>query len=142
MTALSVKVGARVMLTRNVDTVVGLFNGALSTVTGFLPADSCQPTNILVLFDNVRLQAMARSKHPSLAGSYPVELYEARYPIRHRNAFVKVTRLQFPLKVAFAMTIHKCQGQTLDSVVVSLKGKFGPGQAYVTVSRCTSLAGL
>ena len=142
VTALSVKVGARVMLIRNVDTEVGLFNGALGTVTGFLPADSCLPTNILVLFDNVRLQAMARSKYPSLAGSYPVELYEARYPIRHRNAFIEATRLQFPLKVAFAMTIHKCQGQTLDSVVVSLKGKFGPGQAYVAVSRCKSLASL
>jgi len=40
------------------------------------------------------------------------------------------------------MTVHKCQGQTLNSVVVNLKGRFGPGQAYVALSRCKSLDNL
>ena len=54
-TSLTVKVGARVMLVRNVETEIGLFNGALGTVTGFDRRPPALPTAILVLFDNKRL---------------------------------------------------------------------------------------
>ena len=144
-TSLTLKVGARVMLVRNVDTEIGLFNGALGSVTRFLPASSSSsssPTTVLVVFDNKRLQKVASDRYPAWHGAYPVERAEARIPVRRRNNVLEATRLQFPLKVAFAMTIHKCQGQTLDAVVVSLKGYFGPGQAYVALSRCKSLSGL
>jgi len=118
-TSLTLKVCARVMLVRNVDCSIGLYNGALGSVTGFMPPSSTTPTAVLVLFDNQRLQAVARELYPSLNCAFLVERSEARFPICRKNAFVEGSRLQFPLRVAFALTIHKCQGQTLYSAVVS-----------------------
>lgn len=50
---------------------------------------------------------------------------------------------QYPLRLAWAVTIHKAQGKTFDQVVVDFgRGTFAPGQAYVALSRCTTMAGL
>lgn len=50
---------------------------------------------------------------------------------------------QYPLRLAWAVTIHKAQGKTFNHVVVDFgRGTFAPGQAYVALSRCSTLAGL
>ncbi|MDR0712912.1 MAG: helix-turn-helix domain-containing protein [Bacteroidales bacterium] len=49
---------------------------------------------------------------------------------------------QYPLRLAWAVTIHKSQGLTFEKAVIDIGASFAPGQAYVALSRCTSLEGI
>ncbi|MGB0862332.1 MAG: ATP-dependent DNA helicase [Saprospiraceae bacterium] len=56
---------------------------------------------------------------------------------------VKGTFKQYPLRLAWAITIHKSQGKTFEKIIINLgRGAFAAGQTYVALSRCTSLQGI
>jgi ATP-dependent exoDNAse (exonuclease V) alpha subunit len=69
----------------------------------------------------------------------PVERFTWRYDAQDEDS---ASFSQFPLRLAWAMTIHKAQGLTLDSAYLDIRAARGPGQAYVAVSRVRTLAGL
>lgn len=54
------------------------------------------------------------------------------------------TFTQYPIKLAYAMSIHKSQGRTFEKVIIDMgpRGAFAHGQTYVALSRCTSLKGI
>ena len=135
---LSIGIGARIILTRNIDVADGLVNGAFGTVSAIItnPPGSKHVSLVCVHFDNPDTGSQRKTQTIAPLGSVTIERSEE--PMRYKNA----TRRQFPLKLAFACTIHKVQGFTASAATVSLKKIFEPGMAYVALSRTTSLKGL
>ena len=146
LSVLNVKVGARVMLTTNIDVCDGLTNGVMGTVSGVIEKRG-KVHVILVKFDSdgVGTSAKDKSVHKSLfPGAVPIGRIEATFSVKNRG-HVRVSRTQFPLFLCWAVTIHKCQGMTLPEIVVDMsreKGRYREGQAYVAFSHVTELAKL
>ncbi|VDI70571.1 Hypothetical predicted protein [Mytilus galloprovincialis] len=130
--------GARVMLIKNEDTADGLVNGVMGTVISikdFLP--NSLPSTIFIHFDNERVGRNAKVQK-IISGKRCVGLKPSSEDIPFSNC----VRKQFPLKLAWACTIHKVQGLTVEECVVDLNKCFTYGQAYVALSRVTSKSGL
>ncbi|WAR14429.1 PIF1-like protein [Mya arenaria] len=140
---LTICCGARVMLTMNINVSDGFTNGAMGTVTSVIARKMPLglPDAICVLFqeESVGLQSRNSLKPPHEHSSSTVIVPQTE--IIQRRPF-QVTRHQYPLMLAWAVTTHKIQGATADSAVVSLDGAFKPGMAYVALSRVTSSSGL
>ena len=133
------------MLTNNIDVSDGLTNGAIGTVTHIVKSSS--QSIILVKFDNSLVGQHAKQcsqfKHID-PHSVPINQYQATFYI-HGKKSAQASCTQFPLILSWAVTIHKIQGLTLDSVVVDMspdKGDYQDGQAYVAFSHVKSLSGL
>lgn len=73
---------------------------------------------------------------------YEMEYNSSQHKLIRKTPFIQKTK-QFPVKLGYAFTIHKAQGQTYDKVILDLKSHiFAPGQLYVALSRAKSLQGL
>lgn len=120
---LELKVGAQVVLLVNLNQAGGLVNGSRGVVTGFEGVDGKHP---IVKFASSP-QAIAIAPYNWKRG--PDDGFQVYFK-------------QVPLKLAFALTIHKCQGMSLDRAEIGLDEVFEDGQGYVALSRCRSLEGL
>lgn len=115
---IELKVGAQVMLKANIDLEASLANGSRGVVTEITEA------GVHVLW------------------ATGADTWVVNYVWSHEDDNGMSTCSQIPLVLAWAMTIHKSQSLTLDSVVVDLQGVFSDGQAYVGISRCRTYEGL
>uniref|UniRef100_A0A670XRG4 ATP-dependent DNA helicase PIF1 n=1 Tax=Pseudonaja textilis TaxID=8673 RepID=A0A670XRG4_PSETE len=119
---IELKEGAQVMLTKNLDVSQGLVNGARGVVIGFETEGKGLP-KVRFLCGVTNIIGLERWVFKGPAG-------------------IHLSRQQLPLKLAWAISIHKSQGMSLDCAEVSLARVFESGQAYVALSRARSLASL
>lgn len=130
---LKLKVGAQVMFLRNDSSMSGepprWVNGTIGTVTRIMGGA------VRVEIDGEEVDV-----EPAVWERYRYA-YDADSKKLTRDVVAEFT--QFPLRLAWAVTIHKSQGKTYDRAVIDLgSGAFAPGQTYVALSRLTSLDGL
>lgn len=130
--------GARVMLIKNEDVHDGLVNGVMGTVMKIdMRSGRSLPDIVFIHFDHENVGRGAKIQK-TINEKRCVGIRPSNEDISFRNG----VRKQFPLQLAWACTIHKVQGLTVKECVVGLNKCFASGQAYVALSRVTSVSGL
>jgi hypothetical protein len=126
---LKLKIGAQVMFVKNDGSAEKLYYngkiGSVSRIEGHTVFVQCGREGRELAVEaaewtNVRYQLDGEAINESNAGSFA----------------------QIPLKLAWAITIHKSQGLTFDKAIIDVSEAFAPGQAYVALSRCRTLSGM
>lgn len=163
---ITLKKGAQVMLIKNIDET--LVNGSIGRVIGFMDERQFDSYNnneaafaqspggtIQNGGDSAPVDARQMMQGITTARKWPLVRFSIAdgtwrdllcepetWKVELPNGEVQASRAQIPLILAWALSIHKAQGQTLDRVKVDLGRVFEKGQAYVALSRATSMAGL
>jgi hypothetical protein len=127
---LELKEGAQVMFLKNDTEEKKYFNGKIATVT---------------LLDNETIKVKCKGEDYEIE----VQKYEWKnmnYTLNSNTRQIEEEELgsfrQYPLRLAWAITIHKSQGLTFDKLIIDAENAFANGQVYVALSRCTTLGGL
>ena len=127
---LLLKVGARVMFVKNDSSQEKLYyNGKLGVVTA-LSKDAINVTCEDGTMVNVHKETWENIRYTSQTGSDKVE------------SEIIGSFTHYPLRLAWAITIHKAQGLTFDNVIIDAADAFAAGQVYVALSRCRTLEGI
>jgi len=125
--SLKLKVGAQVMMIKNTLQKEGIINGSLGIVKEF----STKKLYPIVEFANGKTFTIS-----------PEEWVLEKFDSETRVSKIEASISQVPLILAWAITIHKSQGLTLDKISCDLSDSFSPGQSYVALSRARNLEGV
>lgn len=127
--SLTLKKGAQVMFIKN-DPERRFINGTLGEVK------SIDKNSI----------AVRLAESGTIIDVEPMEWQNMRYQFDEESKEISSKQIgrfkQYPLKAAWAITVHKSQGLTFDKAIIDVHAAFSPGQAYVALSRCRTLDGL
>lgn len=136
---LCLKKGAQVMFVKNDSSGSHrYYNGKIATILDFISStddDGHDSINVLVQDEDGTKISVNRERWENIR-------YEIDAKDNQIKQIVDGTFTQYPLRPAWAITIHKAQGLTFDQVVVDASAAFSYGQVYVALSRCRSLQGL
>ena len=126
---LNLKIGAQVMFIKNdVSREKLYYNGKIGRVTAI-------DTDEIIVKCGYETIEVSRAEWQNIR-------YTIDAATKAINADVIGTFTQFPLKLAWAITIHKSQGLTFEKAIIDASGAFAHGQVYVALSRCKTLEGL
>jgi len=126
---LTLKVGAQVMFIRN-DNIGRFYNGRIGHIT---------------YVDNEKISVLCPGDEEAFdveAETWENTKYTLNEKTKQIEAEVQGTFKQYPLRLAWAITIHKSQGLTFEHAIIDAQASFASGQVYVALSRCKSLEGL
>lgn len=126
---LELKPGAKVMFLRNDTEAARFYNGKTGVV------DKIDGDRIIVRCENDEYIEVERAVWENIG-------YSANQDTKQIEENILGRFTQYPLRLAWAITIHKSQGLTFDKVVIDAGRAFAPGQVYVALSRCRSLEGI
>lgn len=132
--ALSLKVGSQVMMLNN-DSQRRWVNGTIGKIID-IKKDKENQDQIIVQFSDGTKEKVT---------PFTWELFRFSFDQKTNNLTSETvgTFTQYPMRLSWAVTIHKSQGKTFDSIIIDIgKGTFVHGQLYVALSRCTTLNGI
>jgi hypothetical protein len=128
--SLELKKGARVMFVKNDAEGDAYYNGKLATVS------SINKDEVEVLMDGSKEPYRLKQE------KWENKKYTVDETVKDLKEEVVGEYFQYPIKLAWAITVHKSQGLTFEKAVIDVGQAFAPGQVYVALSRLTSLDGL
>lgn len=132
---LGLKVGAQVMMLNN-DSAGRWVNGSIGKIAAISFDDFEMDDQLTVDLDNGKTVKVNKY-------SWNIHKYFFNEETQKLDTEIAGSFNQFPIRLAWAVTIHKSQGKTFDKVIIDIgNGTFAHGQIYVALSRCTSIEGI
>lgn len=124
---LTLKIGAQVMMLKNTFVKDGIINGSIGIIRSF---------------DSKKGYPVVEFTNGSVLTITPNEWAVSKFNENTAQVEVEAMMIQIPLVLAWAITVHKSQGMTLEKIRCNLGSAFAEGQVYVAVSRVKTLKGL